>query len=652
MEKIKLNKIRIIDTLFGSYVKQVPDKILKYQWNVLNDKQEEAFPTYCIENFRIAAGELEGERKGVVFQDTDLYKWLEAVAFCIANGSGAEYEAIADNVIDLIGRAQEADGYLNTYFTINAPEKKWTNLVEGHELYTAGHLMEAAVAYYEATGKDALLQIAQKNADLICGVFGRGENQIKGYPGHEEVEIGLIKLYYVTGEKKYLDTAYYFIDERGKEPNYFTQEIARRGKNEFFPEFSGFTPPYLQADMQPKYQATAEGHAVRVMYMCAAMADLAKELHDDELAEACQRLWDNVTKKRMYITGGIGSSGFLERFTTDYDLPNRTGYSETCASIGLMMFGQRMTELTGEAQYYDIVERALYNVVLAGINIEGNRYFYVNPLEMIPAFCTEHTYMDHVKPIRQKWFKVACCPTNVARTLASLGNYIYAKDEKGLYIHQFISSELEEEFGNGILQLKMQSGLLNDGMITLNMNYNNPQVVAENNEDIIVRVRIPEYAEQMTITSYNYNMKKEKTKGYLVLNLRANIEYKVSISFGVKPRWIAAHNKVSEDLGKVALLNGPCVYCIEEVDNGPDLGMLYVKTDTEPGKGRPADGLVGNVPTLNYKTDRIVNLGIGESDLYGKPSYKCEEKTVTAIPYCMWNNRGMGEMQIWHKVKF
>ena len=525
--QIDLKNIRITDSLFGSYVKQVSEKIIPYQWKILNDQLEGADKTYCIENFRIAAGELEGTRKGVVFQDTDLYKWLESVAYTIADGKGEQFEPLADEVIELVGRAQEPDGYLNTYFTVNAPERKWKNLIEGHELYTAGHMIEAAVAYYHATGKTAFLEIAKKNADLIGKVFGRGEGQRRGYPGHQEIELALVKLYRVTGEQKYLDTAKYFIEERGTQPNYLAEELRERGGFEFFPDLQDYDLAYSQADIPPVEQTKAQGHSVRDMYMCAAMADLAGECEDERLLKACKAIWENMTQRQMYITGGIGTSGFRERFTTDYDLPNATNYSETCASIGLMMFGQRLSAVTGDAGYYDSVERALYNTVLAGINIEGDRYFYVNPLEVVPEFCTQHTYMNHVKPIRQKWFSIACCPPNVARTLASLGQYVYAQEGDSILIHQFISSEVQTETKGGITTLKMDSTLMQDGKVSIH---------AETEKGCSLKIRIPAYAENWKVLTGGKEEKPEIQNGYITVTLPAG-EHTVTLDLDVHPHW-------------------------------------------------------------------------------------------------------------------
>ena len=521
LKQLDLKRIRITDSLFGEYVNKVSEKIIPHQWKILNDQLEDSEPTYCIRNFRIAAGEEKGERKGVVFQDTDLYKWLESVAYTIAGGRGENLEELADEVIDLIGKAQEPDGYLNTYFSINAPTKKWTNLVEGHELYTAGHMIEAAVAYYQATGKEKFLNIARKNADLICRVFGTGEGQKRGYPGHQEIELALVKLYRVTGERAYLHQAEYFIRERGRNPNYLQAEIEGRGHPEFFPEFERYDLEYSQAHKPPVEQDEAVGHAVREMYMCSAMADLAGENDDQQLKDACQRIWNNMTDRRMYITGGIGSSGFRERFTTDYDLPNSTNYSETCASIGVMMFGQRMAAITGDASYYDYVEKALYNTVIAGINIAGDRYFYVNPLEVVPEFCTEHTYMEHVKPVRQKWFGVACCPPNVGRTLASLGQYIYAEDEYGVYINQFISSTADTEVRESRLKIKMNSTLLQDGKVQIEVQSSGPGNL---------NIRIPWYSEKCECVQNGISIEIQPEKGYQRLSISPGDTY-ISLDF-------------------------------------------------------------------------------------------------------------------------
>ncbi len=638
---LELKNTRITDSLFGHYVDTVSEIMIPYQWKILTDQNPDTEPTYCVQNFRIAAGREKGERKGVVFQDTDLYKWLETVAYCLASGRAQEYEAVADEVIELISEAQEPDGYINTWFQVNQPDDKWQNLIEGHELYTSGHMFEAAAAYFEATGKDIFLKVARKNADLICRTFGKGEEQIHGYPGHEEVEIGLIRLYRVTGEKKYLDQVKYFLEERGQKPNFFEAEMKRRKKPTFFPEFMNYDLEYSQAAVPPIEQTTAVGHAVRDMYMCSAMADYAEETGDSRFLEACRAIWNNMVNRRMYITGGIGSSGFRERFTTDYDLPNSTNYCETCASVGLMMFGQRMASISDDAEYYDQIERALYNTLLASVNLEGTRYFYVNPLEMVPEFCTSHTYMDHVKPIRQKWFNVACCPPNLARTLASLGQYIYAEGNDSLYVNQFISSEVSAEIGGREYIISMRSRLLGEGKVSIR---------AVLSEDGTVKIRIPYYGEKYEVKVNGAQYEPLVEDHYMILKLPKGGN-DIEVKFDIKPCWVSARDEVRADAGKIALMYGPMVYCLEEADNGKNIAEIYVDPEEDITEISRIKRFIGDLPIYSFSGIRLRNKGVESGKLYGLPKFEAEQVKLTAVPYCMWNNRGIGEMYVWLKSR-
>lgn len=360
----------------------------------------------------------------MVFQDSDVAKWLEAVAYLLEEKRDSELEALADDVIELLGRAQQPDGYLNTYYTVKEPGKRWTNLRDNHELYCAGHLIEAAVAYFQATGKRRFLDIMCKYADYIGTVFGRGEGQIPGYDGHQEIELALLKLYEATGNENYLKLSQYFIDQRGQQPHYFDQEKEARGETGAFWYDGGYR--YHQAHIPVREQKQAVGHAVRALYMYTAMAGLAAKTGDESLKQACQTLWENVTKRQMYITGGVGSSAFGESFTFDFDLPNDTVYAETCAAIVLVFWARRMLELEMDGKYVDVMERALYNGTISGMDLDGKRFFYVNPLEVWPKACERHD-KRHVKPVRQKWFSCACCPPNLARLIASIGHYIYSQ---------------------------------------------------------------------------------------------------------------------------------------------------------------------------------------------------------------------------------
>ena len=598
-----LKKIRVTDPLFSHYAGMVAKKMIPVQWEILNGKQGQS-RCFCIDNFRIAGGTLQGEHRGVVFGDTDAYKWLEAVAYCANNGE-TEYIPEADELIEIIGQAQQPDGYLNTYFTVCHPELRWKNLTEGHELYSAGHLIEAAVAYYNATGKRRLLDIAAKFADLICQTFGDGEGQIPGYPGHQEIELALVKLWRVTGEERYLKTARFFIDCRGRTPNYLLREMNDPNHKVIFPELRSYDPSYSQSHVRPVEQKTMEGHAVRAMYQCSAMADLADIQQDEALRNACQTLWDNVTKRRMYITGGIGSSGLLERFTVDYDLPNDRMYCESCASIGLMMFGQRMAAMFHDASYYETVERALCNTVLGGVSAAGDRYFYVNPLE---------SNGDHH---RQAWYGCACCPSQISRFLPSIGNYIYGTSDKALWVNLFIGNTTEVTIDGKKVVMKQETDYPWDGLVKLT-------VTSEQPLGKELRIRIPGWCKSYTLSVNGNKVDSTTDKGYTVIK-----EWKtgdlIVLNMDMPVEKVSADPRVRQNTGKRALQRGPLVYCLEETDNAKDFADLAL------------------TPTSSFEVkDEPDNLG-------GIRSIKAisNGQTLHFIPYYAWDNRKAGKMKVW-----
>jgi len=627
---LPLSAIRVNDSCWNRYTGLIPDKVIPYQWEILNDRVPGVPPSYCLKNFRIAAGEEKGERQGFVFQDSDAAKWLEAVAYSLATRPDPELEKTADEVIDLIGRAQEDDGYLNTYFSLNHPDEKWKNLTEGHELYCAGHFMEAAVAYYESTGKKAFLEIVCRLADLICKSFGPAENQIHGYPGHPEIELALVRLYHTSGQRRYLDTAKYFVDERGFAPNYFLKEINRPGFRHIFQGGGGFDPAYAQSHLPVREQNTAEGHAVRALYLYCAMADLAEEYDDKKLYEQCRVLWNNIVEKRMYITGSVGSSGFLERFTVDYDLPNDSNYSETCASIALALFGLRMARISGDASYFDTVERALYNTVRAGISLEGDRYFYVNPLEVWPETCIENSSRSHIKPIRQKWFDCACCPTNVARTLTSLGQYIYFKKASDIFVNLFIQNETSFEIDGKPVGLSLITDYPKTGNVRI--------VVKADKVPFTLHIRIPAFAGNMG------NGYQVTHNGYYCIDKTWNDE-EISLSFPMESRFVYANPRVHQNCGKVAIERGPEIYCLEECDNGPNLAALSVNTHA-PLEESWREDLLGGVMVVKARGSRLITPDADES-FSEKFTPSTEEAVLTALPYGLWCNRTPGEMLVW-----
>jgi len=642
MRKIPLKNIKIQDRFWDRYIHLVRTVLIPYQWDILNDRLEDVETSHCIRNFRIAAGEEEGEFKGAVFQDTDVAKWLEAVAYSLECCPDEELEQLADKTINLIKRAQCEDGYLNTYVTINDPGLRWKNLREGHELYTAGHMIEAAVAYYEAVGKEEFLGVAKRFADLICETFGREEGKCHGYPGHQEIELALIRLYEVTGRRAYLETAKFFIDCRGVGKNYFLEEEKRPGYKSIFPELTAYDTKYSQSHKPVREQETAEGHAVRAVYMYCAMADLAYYYEDAELLDACRTLWKNMTQKRMYITGSIGSSGILERFTADYDLPNNCNYSETCASIGLALFGKRMAQITKDSQYIDVVERALYNTVLSGIALDGKSFFYVNPLEVWPDNCMEQTSKEHVKAVRQKWFGVACCPPNIARTLASIGQYIYFAEEDTVFVNLYISGTAEIELTDVKLTLTVESDLTNTGHIAIHLE-------REGAGKYRLALRIPDYVKRYAVSKDGVFVSGSRVeRGYLYIEDIAEEALELSVDFEVPPRFVRANPLVREDAGRVALMKGPLVYCLEEVDNGANLPAVFV--DAHQDLEEQFEGeLLGGVTTISFSGRRIKEDGWEESCLYGEQERALEEVRLKAVPYHAWGNRKTGEMLVWMK---
>ena len=427
-----LKHVNVTDTFWKPRMELVCSKMLPYQWKALHDEIPNVEPSGCIRNFCIASGQKTGPFYGCVFQDSDVAKWIEAAAYTLRYHPDAELEKSIDKTIDLICSVQLPDGYLNTYYIIKGLEKRWTDVMRNHELYCLGHMLEGSVAYYEITGKRKLLDAMIRYVDYVDSVFGPEEGKLHAYPGHEIIEMALIRLYAITREPRHLALAKYFVDERGKEPNYFQMQADQLG-NDFKWKHSPFGIGYYQADKPVREQEKAEGHAVRAVYLYAGMADVAAETGDEELLSTCRRIWKNIVTRQMYITGSIGASNYGEAFVDDYQLPNDTVYGETCASIGLFFFAYRMLSIERSSAYSDVMERLLYNGVISGMSLDGTRFFYVNPLETHPEACGKDWKYHHVTPTRMGWFKCACCPTNLARILSSLPRYIYTA-EQNVYV--------------------------------------------------------------------------------------------------------------------------------------------------------------------------------------------------------------------------
>lgn len=632
-----IKRFKIDDGFFGRYERLVRENVLPYQEKALNDMIEGAEKSHCIENFRMAAqmlkeGRCDGEFYGMVFQDSDIAKWLEGAAYSLLMYPDAELEKRCDEVIELIGSAQHEDGYLNTYFTVKEPDKRWTNLCEAHELYCAGHMIEAAVAYAECTGKKRLLEIMCRMADHIYERFIT--EGAEGFSGHPEIELALMRLYRCTGDERYKGLALHFIDVRGVDREYYVKEREKCcwtvwGNNPWDTE-------YNQCHAPVREQTKAVGHAVRAVYLYTGMADAALESGDGSLAAACRRLWDNITGCRMYVTGAIGSAYEGEAFTEDYHLPNDSAYGETCAAIGLIFFAGKMLRLEHDAKYADVMERALYNCVLAGMELDGTKFFYVNPLEALPGISGKARSHPHTLPVRPKWFTCACCPPNVARLLPSVGEYAWTLEENTVYSNLFIGGKLDlgDKLGGSII---MQSGLPYDGRVR----YTFESSLGAMNMRLAVRML--DWSENTVINKNGVPAAYVASGGYAYIEGPFSDSDAVDVEFDMTVKRVYANVDVSDDSNKVALQRGPLVYCAEGADNDGEVLSLSIASDGAVRVGEYAPDELCGVRKLyaeGFKT--VKNNGLYS---YIRPKkISCE---ITLIPYYAWANRGLNQMRVW-----
>lgn len=611
------------------YQRLIKNEVIPYQYRVLCDKAEGAEKSHVIANFVNAGKALRGEDTGdgfygMVFQDSDAAKWLEAVAYSLALYPDTELEGIADGLIDIIGEAQDTDGYLNTRFTISDREKRWTNLREGHELYCSGHMMEAACAYYEATKKDKLLKIMLRNAECIYKRFIEGKSG--GVPGHPEIELALMKMYRVSGDKKCLELAEYFIDERGRDTHFFEKEAAKRDWTVWGSDPSDLD--YMQCGKPVREQSDAAGHAVRAVYLYTGMAELAAETGDKELFSACRRLWDSITKKQMYITGGIGSTVLGEAFSVDYDLPSDTAYAETCASIGLMFFASAMLKNEIDGKYADICERAFYNGVLAGMQLDGKRFFYVNPLEVVPGISGVSPTHRHDLPSRPGWYACACCPPNAARLISSFGKYAYGENDEAAFCHMFAAGSVR--FGNGV-ELLCET----DYPYGFTVRY---KIIKGGRR---LAVHIPSWSERFGVRVNGETVNAAAEKGYVYFSAADGDE--IVISLDGAPYFVYPSAKIPRLTGCAALCRGPLVYCFEGADNDGDVLSLRLDTGAAPVVRDFDSGLLNGTVVMETEAVRTAFADV----LYTLKRPEEKACRAVAVPYYTWGNRGVNQMRVW-----
>jgi len=570
-----------------------------------------------IDNFTKAAGLMPGKFEGKYFNDSDVYKVIEGAAYSLKSHPHPQLEKYVDGVIDKIAAAQWQDGYLYTFYSLPSrqSEKRWTNTRVMHELYCAGHFFEAAVAYYQATGKRKILDVAIRLADCIDSVFGPDKK--RDIPGHEEIEIGLVKLYHATGNEKYLKLAKFFLDERG-----------RAHDRELY-------GPYCQDHKPVVEQDAAVGHAVRAGYLYCGMADVASLTGDADYVKALDRIWQDIVSKKLYITGGIGATRKGEAFGDGYELPNATAYNETCAAIANAMWNHRMFLLHGDARYIDVLERIIYNGFLSGVSLEGDKFFYPNPL------ASEGKYQ------RSPWFGCACCPSNIVRFIPSVPGYVYAGKDDALYVNLFVAGAGTFKLANNTVKLRQETQYPWDGRVKITVEPRRPAEFA-------IYLRIPSWAQNQPVPSDLYRYMDESNekatcqvngkpfapdmdKGFARIERRWEKGDTIELELPMPVRRVLCNEKVKENDGKVALQRGPIVYCAEEADNGENVGRLLLSADVKL-KAEYRKDLLGGLCVITgwVRTWHLNNE-------YVFP----DEQDFVAIPYYAWSHRGPGEMAVW-----
>ncbi len=616
IQPVNIREVKITDQFWLPIIKRVQEKTIDFALEKCSEEGR-------FDNFLIAGGVMEGETRGYMpFDDTDVYKTIEGMSNSLISAPNPAMEILLDSLIGIIARGQEEDGYLTTWRTINPAKppapwvavnegKRWESLESSHELYNAGHLYEAAAVHYLATGKTNFLDIATKNADLMVQTFGPGK--IETVPGHQIIETGLIKLFRITGKDEYLELARYFLDGRGDS----TMNRKLFG-------------PYSQDHLPVTQQREVVGHAVRAVYMYSGMTDIATINKDEDYQKAVDALWDNMVGKKIYITGGIGARHEGESFGDNYELPNLTAYSETCAAIGSVYWNHRLFMQTGDVKYFDVIERTMYNGLISGLSLDGEQFFYPNALE------SDGTYKFNIgECTRQSWFDCSCCPTNLIRFIPSMPGLIYAKQRDTVYVNLYAESETSIQLPGGNLEIRQQTKYPKQGRVEFSL-------VSKSSEPTVIKFRVPSWARNVVLPGGLYHYTRELTDGislivdgqsmtpgiidgYIHIAVDANTEKSVILDFPMTVRTVQAREEVEEDRGKVSLEYGPLVYAFEEIDNPGEIEQITLNGN-EQFTVMAADELLGGVNQLVVVQD---------------------QQSFRAIPYYAWSNRGIGKMKVW-----
>jgi DUF1680 family protein len=635
LEPVDLQDATIDDAFWTPRIETVRETTINFVYDRLVESGR-------IENFRVAA-DADGEFQGRFYNDSDVYKWLEAACYFLTTDENPDLRKRVDETVEVIATAQEPDGYLNTYFQVVEPDKKWTNLHFMHELYCAGHLIEAAIAHQEATGEETLFEVATAFADHIDRRFGSdGKN---GVPGHEEIELALVKLYRTTGEDRYLDLAKFFINRRGAADSRLQWEAHHPDEiaGDVFEQImrnGTYDGRYCQDHAPLRDQETVEGHAVRAMYLYTGAADVAVETDDKQLLKTLLTLWENMTTKRMYVTGGIGSSYDGERFTKDYDLPTATSYAETCAALGSILWNQRLLQATRNARFGDLQSRTLYNALLPGLSLDGRRFFYSNPHEMgTNGHPLSEENPKRFASTRQGWFETACCPTNIPRLIGSLAKHIYATAAESVYVNHHIGGEATLEVDATTVELTQETEFPWEAATRLTVTPEDPATFE-------LALRIPEWCAGVDITVAGDSH--DATPGEF-FKIEREWEPGDEVIFDAEfpVQFLRSHPAVRETAGDVAVQRGPIVYCVEGTDSPYPLHQVQLDPAGEVETHHDSN-LLDGVTTVGVPAILPDTSSWSDGELYNPDSATGKRRmTLRAIPYYGWANRGEDEMRIW-----
>lgn len=614
---VNIQNVKLTDVFWLPIIKKVQEKTIEY---AIQKCEEEG----RMDNFLIAGGKMEGSVKGQMpFDDTDVYKIIEGASNTLISEPNPKLEILLDSLISIVKIGQEKDGYLTTWRTINPakPPAPWVPVIEGkrweslqisHELYNSGHMIEAAVVHYQATGKKNFLDIAIKNANLLVKTFGDNKDQVQGVPGHQIVETGLVKLYQITNNKAYLNLAKYFLDNRGNPKNHKLYGA------------------YSQDDIPVIQQKEAVGHAVRAVYMYAGMTDIAAIENNKAYGDAVNNLWHNMVNKKMYITGGIGAKHDGEAFGENYELPNLTAYNETCAAIGNVYWNHRLHNISGNSDYFDVIERSLYNGLISGLSLDGKKFFYPNALESDGVY-----KFNRGECTRQSWFDCSCCPTNLIRFIPSIPGLIYSTSKDVLYVNLYASNTAKVALDKNNLEISQQTNYPWDGKVSIT-------VTPKTEVPFTIKLRIPSWARNQVLPGDLYSYKNTSTaktivtvngkridytedKGYITITKKWKKGETIVLDFPMEVKEVVTNTKVKGNIGKVALEYGPIVYAIEEVDNAANFDAITIGAK-DTFKVKKEDSLLEGVNTI-------------------------QTENLKAIPYYSWSNRGVGKMKVWINYK-